>query len=452
MRTRCWAAALAAACLLPVDTPADELVGTVRPVADSPLYQEITPQLAEDPGSVYVAYTSYDGVDLSGNPVGNVRLRRIGGGEPVGDPLRVSSWPASDPRNDALFDADGDKILYGRWNGRVFESLRFWELQTFNTYEIPTDDVVNFVLDARIDDGVVFYRDARYSSFAGVVFFVDTRFPQPWDATPISDPVFPAVELEVGSDWVVWSRLVGIERDVVAWRKITGTTVIVSALPGIDERQADTDGNLVVFEREDRSTGAETIELVELPAGTPVTIADNGASVRNPRIDGDLVVYESDVNGSFDLFVYRISDGRTFPAVVSADQDRMAELRENLIAFVRSGSDAGSYDVHLLDFRFEEPPCDVDADGDVDVDDVDAIFRARGTAARGPDDPMDANADGLVTVNDARACVLDCTLPSCESPPPACGLLGVEPLFLLALARWRRGHDPAGRAGRGVLQ
>ncbi|RMH34417.1 MAG: DUF11 domain-containing protein, partial [Nitrospirae bacterium] len=56
--------------------------------------------------------------------------------------------------------------------------------------------------------------------------------------------------------------------------------------------------------------------------------------------------------------------------------------------------------------------CDVDADGDIDRNDITQIFAARGTPAA-PGDPRDANGDGLITINDGRACVLQCTLPGC---------------------------------------
>ena len=72
--------------------------------------------------------------------------------------------------------------------------------------------------------------------------------------------------------------------------------------------------------------------------------------------------------------------------------------------------------------------CDVDADGDVDRNDIGSIFAARNTAASGPDDPRDANGDGLITVMDGRMCVRQCTLASCavvtpDGTPPQIGIL-----------------------------
>lgn len=56
--------------------------------------------------------------------------------------------------------------------------------------------------------------------------------------------------------------------------------------------------------------------------------------------------------------------------------------------------------------------CDIDGDVDVDMDDINLIFAARGQAAQ-PGDPRDLDGDGLITVNDGRGCVLRCSRPRC---------------------------------------
>ena len=61
--------------------------------------------------------------------------------------------------------------------------------------------------------------------------------------------------------------------------------------------------------------------------------------------------------------------------------------------------------------------CDVDGDADIDRNDIVLITAARGKPASGPTDPRDPDRDGMITVNDARACTLRCTLPQCAIPP-----------------------------------
>ena len=57
--------------------------------------------------------------------------------------------------------------------------------------------------------------------------------------------------------------------------------------------------------------------------------------------------------------------------------------------------------------------CDVDGNGVINQNDINAIFAARGRTATGPNDPRDANKDGLITTADSRLCVLQCTKPQC---------------------------------------
>ncbi len=58
-------------------------------------------------------------------------------------------------------------------------------------------------------------------------------------------------------------------------------------------------------------------------------------------------------------------------------------------------------------------PCDATYDGCIDRDDIQEIIAALNTPASGPEDPRDADGDGMITVLDARKCVVQCTVPRC---------------------------------------
>jgi len=60
--------------------------------------------------------------------------------------------------------------------------------------------------------------------------------------------------------------------------------------------------------------------------------------------------------------------------------------------------------------------CDADGNGDVNIDDINAISEANGTPASGPDDVRDIDGDGTITLLDARQCVSSCSLPQCVDP------------------------------------
>ena len=56
---------------------------------------------------------------------------------------------------------------------------------------------------------------------------------------------------------------------------------------------------------------------------------------------------------------------------------------------------------------------DVDGDGDVDRNDINAITAARNTNPNGPFDPRDANGDGRIDLTDVRFATTACTRPGC---------------------------------------
>jgi RHS repeat-associated protein len=66
-------------------------------------------------------------------------------------------------------------------------------------------------------------------------------------------------------------------------------------------------------------------------------------------------------------------------------------------------------------------PCDLDQDGDVDVDDITQLQRSLPGRPKvsGPDDPRDPDRNRRIDIGDVRACVLRCTLPRCACVSPA---------------------------------
>ena len=58
---------------------------------------------------------------------------------------------------------------------------------------------------------------------------------------------------------------------------------------------------------------------------------------------------------------------------------------------------------------------DIDGDGDVDLDDMNAVLAARNTPASGPNDPRDLDGDGMITALDARQLRLLCSRPNCAT-------------------------------------
>lgn len=92
----------------------------------------------------------------------------------------------------------------------------------------------------------------------------------------------------------------------------------------------------------------------------------------------------------------------------------LSDVFGNTVAYVDPRR--GSEDVYtsFLEFIPEEPMlCDIDADADVYREDINLILSFRNEPAQGPEDPMDVDGDDVITVLDARTCVLQCTRPRC---------------------------------------
>lgn len=91
---------------------------------------------------------------------------------------------------------------------------------------------------------------------------------------------------------------------------------------------------------------------------------------------------------------------------------RYLEVRVTLNANPQNESPV-LYDVTVANAA--TPKCDVDQDGDIDQVDLSRISRSRGQRATGVDDPRDADGDGLITPNDVKTCIPQCTRPNCAT-------------------------------------
>jgi hypothetical protein len=65
--------------------------------------------------------------------------------------------------------------------------------------------------------------------------------------------------------------------------------------------------------------------------------------------------------------------------------------------------------------------CDIDGNDIIDRNDILLISKHRNQPASDPDDPKDRDGNGVITLLDARGCVLACTYPRCASTGPGAG-------------------------------
>jgi PASTA domain len=146
----------------------------------------------------------------------------------------------------------------------------------------------------------------------------------------------------------------------------------------------------------------------------------------------------SDESGSVALHIEESGEVATVPAVVSRDQALAEADLEAAGSTVGAVSAVDSNDVPAgeviaqslapgervpvgtpVDLTVSTGPAaipgDIDGDGDVDRNDLDAIRAARNSPANGPDDPRDLDSDGRITAFDLRLAALLCTRSRCAA-------------------------------------
>jgi len=102
--------------------------------------------------------------------------------------------------------------------------------------------------------------------------------------------------------------------------------------------------------------------------------------------------------------------------IVNADQtdtdaDGVGEVCDNCIDTANSNQDDS--DSNGVGDACEIVKCDVDTDGDIDINDIREIFGARGQTVPPVSPLMDFDDNGVISVTDGRSCILICTNPRC---------------------------------------
>ena len=153
------------------------------------------------------------------------------------------------------------------------------------------------------------------------------------------------------------------------------------------------------------------------PTGTWAVVFDGGAAnlpwgkvtwTNLVPQGGSVVVQMRTANNQVDLSsqpYVTVANGTNFNA-----NGRFIQVQARLNA-----NTAGDSPI-LYDLRIDSlnTSCDVDADGDVDTNDISQIRAGIGQTPAA-NDPRDGNADGRITINDVRYCTLRCTRNACAT-------------------------------------
>jgi Tol biopolymer transport system component len=99
--------------------------------------------------------------------------------------------------------------------------------------------------------------------------------------------------------------------DIFAYDLVNGETISVASDPLLIERNPSTSGPWVAYAVSSFATASVyAIHAINLDTGETRIIADYGvATYPVSKIDGNLISYESNVSGNWDVYVYRIAEG-----------------------------------------------------------------------------------------------------------------------------------------------
>jgi hypothetical protein len=176
----------------------------------------------------------------------------------------------------------------------------------------------------------------------------------------------PARSLQIGDTFVVWE----VDYDIVAYDLRTGGYIWV-ADTALRERFPSTSGSWVTWEEQvDGSTS--NIRAINLDSGEPaIFVADDGGVNSAPTIDGDFIAYEALVDDGaggldFDIFLYKISTGQTYPLATGPGDQKLNNVFGDQIAYVDNGSGVNN-DIAATTFWLDPPLADAGEDETVHV-------------------------------------------------------------------------------------
>lgn len=308
---------------------------------------ETTPTLGADAAGDILVYTSREVLPGGEYDWGQIWAQRLlADGSPTGSRILVSDGTTDDKLN----DISGNLIAYTAFESKssMLGHVMVFDVET-GTRTVVTSQLET-VHEARIFGTAVVWTQGQSGSMKIMYFDLNWSGVEP---VIIGGPNPPASNVDIGERFVVWEEEVldasgtFYQGDIIAYDLWSGVPIMVSCDGNRDEKSPATFGNYIVWESTDLS-GQESIEMADMSdTAYPVftTLTSGSAAVAYPSIDGDLVAYEGNEAGNFDIYLYRISDGQTFQVTTDAGDQYLNNVYGDKVAWVTAG--AGSTDIFV---------------------------------------------------------------------------------------------------------
>ena len=276
------------------------------------------------------------------------------GGAPSGEPVQVTNDPPDDPTDDKLNDVSGDYIVYTAYDSTTADSgaIIVYQISTGNRHTLGTATTIQ---EPKIHGDRVVWREGTGSSIS-VMYYELGWIPIGNTPLLLAGPVPPTFEVQIGDRYAVWAELDG-DYDISAYDFDALLSVQITDTPSNNERRPATSGAWIVWEQD-----FDSIEAIHMDTLERVSI-DNGGGSFNPSVDGDLVAWETDVAGNWDIWVYRFSLAESYAVTTRPENQYLNDVFGNLVTYVDMSS--GSEDVYVSTLEFiPEPTCPFNIDFD----------------------------------------------------------------------------------------
>jgi parallel beta-helix repeat protein len=399
---------LALGLMFSVQVAADTLSVVENQVTSSSA-NETTPTLGNDGSGDLIVYTSY-GITSQGLPdQADIYYQRLLLGQADGPPVQVTS----DLTDDQLNDVSGDYIVYTSYDtvDSSTGSIMVYQISTPATPPQAIGDASS-IYEPKIHGNYVVWRQGAASSAQVMIY--DLTDPTS-TAMALTGATTATYNVEIGDRFVVWSERDG-DYDIAGFDLTTGQRLVITSTGGTNERQPSTSGSWVVWQAQDIGsppTRIEAYDLDALPTDPDAfrSIVDDGAYNNLPSIDGDLITYESDATGNFDVYVYQLSTAQTFAVTVDPGNQYLNDVHGDLVSYVQMNQNtppALDEDIYVANLTFTAPDlCAAlggDTDGDGVCDDVDNC------PVSANQEQADSDGDGIGDLCDTCYLVPDSTV------------------------------------------
>jgi beta propeller repeat protein len=349
--------------LLATSAIADTLETVEYRITASTAY-ETTPTLGNDGTTDLVVYTLKPVV--AGYPgAGDIWYQPLVDGEPDGMPVQVTSGPTDDQLN----DVSGDYIVYTAYDSvsSTIGAIVLYQISTGIVHTLGRADIIG---QPKIYRDRVIWREGGAGA-SMVMYFNLSWLSSGGDAEVLAGPLRPAYDIQIGDRFAVWAEIAdedGDQRydfDIFAYNFNTQLEQRVTDTRGISELSPAISGSWVVWQQQEdleswppgswsRRFDVTTIQALNLDTLESRTIVDNGAANFNPSIDGDLITWESNVSGNFDIWVYRISTGESYQLTTEAHDQYLSDVYHDMVAYVDMRR--GTEDVYVSTLEFVPDP------------------------------------------------------------------------------------------------